>query len=395
MAIVLLVLVLGNVMAKATRNILNNPVHQLSESLFQSSIAKGESFSYSPTSIFVALSMLFEGSTGKNKEELQRLLQLPESCYTRTSSIADLIQALNRVKQADTYNWAKKQYELVDLFATNMANSIWIDSGFSLKPSYESTLKKYFKSEANVISFRAPGSLERINAWVSEKTKGLISKLLDEISKDAVLMLINTIYFKAKWEVAFKKLSTYKREFFTNKNQAVMKDFMNNGNLRTRIVETEDALLLELKYKSGEHSMVIRLGKSGVSHPSQKDIATLMESNSVVSVDLHMPKLNLGSTLDLKEILTKLGVTSIFEPSESGWLKMISDRPLKVSKAIHKSKMIVDEEGTEAAAATIIEMSRGIAVMQKASKVIILNRPFSFAIVDQNQHVLFAGAIFN
>ena len=219
----------------------------------------------------------------------------------------------------------------------------------------------------------------------------MINNMINSIDSDTIMMLVNAVYFKARWLTDFDGSQTYARS--VDRRQV---PFMRSSDMQARYVAVDGVVMLQLKYRSDAHSMVIRMADDGVKHVCVDDIEKMINGDIMPSrIDLHMPKFQIDTKTGLNGYLQRLGVNSIFTPSTTGWQGITDSTEILVSSVLHQSKVNVDESGTEAVAVTAIIV--GITAMQMDPPIsVILEKPFSFSIYDsESKSVLFSGAIFN
>ena len=324
----------------------------------------------SPYSAGMALSMLADGANGVTKDELK-------------SALSDAVYSGDFLKSTKNTT-------------ISSANSIWIKDGFSVKENYIANLENSYKAQINVRDFSDNGTVKEINKWCSDKTAGRIPQIIDEISPDQVMFLLNALYFKSSWASAFDKKNTFDAEFH-GENGDDKVPFMHQTEIFT-YGEVDGNQYVVLPYKSDEYRMVICL-------PSENaEISTLLGAldadtfrNAVFSrrtskVALSLPKFRVNTALTLNGILRALGVQRAFTGTAD--FSGITGSSVAVDEVRQKCFVEVSEEGTEAAAVTSIGV-RFTSVMPEDRPVVMnVNRPFVFAIVDsETADILFAGKI--
>lgn len=324
----------------------------------------------SPYSAGMALSMLADGANGVTKDELKSALS-------------------GAVYSGDFLKSTKNT-------TISSANSIWIKDGFSVKENYIANLENSYKAQINVRDFSDNGTVKEINKWCSNKTAGRIPQIIDEISPDQVMFLLNALYFKSSWASAFDKKNTFDAEFH-GENGDDKVPFMHQTETFT-YGEMEGNQYVVLPYKSDEYRMVICL-------PSEKaEISTLLGAldadtfrNAVFSrrtakVALSLPKFRVNTTLTLNGILRALGVQTAFTGAAD--FSGITGSSVAVDEVRQKCFVEVSEEGTEAAAVTSVGVRLTSVMPEDRPVVMNVNRPFVFAIVDsETADILFAGKI--
>ena len=280
-------------------------------------------------------------------------------------------------------------------------------TSFTLKPDYVFILTSKLNAIGKQLDFigAKAQALKTINSDVETATNGLIKDLLDDINTATVLILVNAIYFKGKWEKPFEKQATNENgEFHTASGQVVKAPLMSKyKSLPYYFDEATKTKAVQLDYqKNGNIAMVLIL--PGESVP----IGTFLQSQLSASklkhildhlrvgpdVKLTLPRFKLTATHQLVEPLSKIGIADLFDASKAN-LSGISAGKLVVSEVIQKAVIEVNEEGTEAAAATAMKLMKCCAIRNVVEVDFTANRPFLFALItkDQPQQVLFIGVI--
>lgn len=352
---------------------------------------KGNKF-LSPVSAYLALSMLYDGARGISEKEMSEGLFL--SGLTRED-----VGAMNHeFMHALT---GSKDYTL------KIANSAWTRKGFDLLDAFSENLGNYHARAAS-LDFSQKSAVDTINKWVAEATfdkvtkKALIDKILEEIPADAVLYLLNAVYFNADWEQKFKDGDSWNREFHVTAKRTVQVPTMSQTG-RYRVVGNDSRKAIELPYKGGKTSMVVILpeGKETVDSLAAKltdkswaALTASLDKAEPATYDITLPKLELKYEDELNDALTKQKMGSLFNKGAPADLTGISDAAghLYVSKVKQKTFLQVDEDGTKAAAVTSVEVGLESAILvQNRFEV---DRPYLLAIRDKGTNaVLFLGAI--
>jgi serine protease inhibitor len=327
----------------------------------------------------MALGMTYNGAVGATYEAMQETLELQglslDDVNQSYRSLIDLLAGLD-----PTVEWL-------------LGNSIWYREGFAVEPEFLEVNQHYFDAEVAALDFASPDAAPTINNWVSEKTNGRIEEIVeDPISRDIVMFLINAIYFKADWTVQFDPDLTVDRPFTladgSQKQVPMMTypDVVEVGYFSDQEVEA-----LDLPYGGGAYSMTILL-------PAQAgDIGALVESLdaecwagivaglATSELNVVMPKFTLEYELLMNDVLEALGMEIAFTPA-ADFSKIAPGIWIYYVK--HKTFVDVYEEGTEAAAVTVVAMGRG------APAVVQVDRPFLFVIRENfSGTILFMGLI--
>lgn len=353
---------------------------------------KGNLF-VSPFSISTALGMTSAGAKGKTLDEMNQTLHLPTDQAETHSGYAAIIKTLN----AEGIEPAKRNYEL------NVANALWGQKGANWLPTFLETTGKNYGAGLRELDFmRTEAARQTINQWVEQQTKDKIKDLIKEgvLQPDTQLVLTNAIYFKGSWAIEFNKKATKDEPFFIDGSKEG-KTAMMHISSAYRYHEEAGFQALELPYKGKELSMVIFL-------PKKKDgLAEFEKSLSAAKLNewlgklrmedtviVSLPKFKMTSEFSLAKTLSDMGMKLLF--SQGADLSGMNGKGgLFVSDAIHKAFVDVNEEGTEAAAATaIVVRPTSARVDPKPTPVFKADHPFFFAIRDHRTgSVLFVGRV--
>ncbi|MCQ2203832.1 MAG: serpin family protein [Bacteroidales bacterium] len=340
---------------------------------------KGNIF-LSPLSAQIALSMALNGAEGNTQEEMLAVLGYEGLTMEEMNSY-------NKVMIAALEGMDKTT-------KVEIANSMWADKSFSFKKEYVEQNKKTFDAETRTLDFLDKSSAEVVNGWCSEKTHGCINKVVEDLSA-LRSMLINALYFKGMWSDPFEKSNT-KDETFTNvdgtsQKVAMMKDFEKHY-----YGETDKVKTVELPYGNKSYSMVLAMPKDGVSFGEAVEEMTenwsgVNRSMRKKEVDLWLPKFELSYNRSLTDDLKALGMKDAFQASKAKFGKM-SDEELYIGNVNQVTFIKVDEEGTEAAAVTVIEMTcTALPEIEEPAK-FHADKPFVYAIKENSTGaILFMG----
>lgn len=330
-------------------------------------------------------------------------------------------------------------------FMLTMANGIFINSNFTLNENFKNILTENYDSEVKNIDFENDTQSHiTVNNWIAQKTNNCIKDMINEISDSTICLIINAIYFKAKWIHEFSPENTKPSNFklITNQSdeqkyqQVNMMSFDEPRSL-AYFSDSNENLFFLLPYKCDKNkkmSMVVMLPSeknslSGNFNLNNKEdsIINLLQINenlnnkddsisnslqinekslpNLLDVELYFPKFNFNYKIELKDTLTKMGLKRIFNPYSEDFspiLEKKSDDTIYVSNIIQQAFITVDEAGTEAAVATEVLIQSGCNSINSEIeyKIINVDRPFGFWIVDHGKgpndmFILFAGKIFN
>ncbi|KHJ95381.1 serine proteinase inhibitor [Oesophagostomum dentatum] len=281
--------------------------------------------------------------------------------------------------------------------ATDILSSyVFFSKKFRIEKQYADTITKNYGAKIEVLNFaQTAQSAKTINDFVSKTTAGKIDDLITEdLVKDAFSLVVNAIYFTAKWEYEFYKSSTSNSTFHSSSNKQRKIEFLNEFNENRMYAEDRDMQVLSLRYKDTSYAFNIFLPKVryGLDALRKKltgaNIQKLLSQLKSTYMTISLPKMKIETDFKLKEALMAMGVTEMFSDNVdlSGITKF---PPLKVSDAAHKAIIEVDEEGTTAAAATAFKIVPVSAILEEPIK-FTADHPFIF-ILTKNANPLFMG----
>lgn len=323
----------------------------------------------SPYSAGMALSMLSEGAAGQTKSEIESVLK-------GSSYKSDVLKST-----AD--------------YTISSANSIWLRSGFSVKPDFRAVIEGPYAAKVSERDFSSPATVKEINKWCSDNTAKKIPEIIDQINPDMVMFILNALYFKAPWEYQFDKRTTSKAVFHSPSGEQTV-DFMH---LKKELCcgTAENCRFVVLPYKSGEWQMAVCLPDEGadikalVSSLSASEFAKAISGAEYRQVALSMPKFKVNTTMILNNILRSLGMKTTFSDA-ADFSSMAGN--VAVDEVKQKCFIEVNEEGAEAAAVTSIGMRLTSVAPEPRPFVMNVERPFVFAIFNaETNSFLFAGKI--
>ena len=339
-----------------------------------------KNYMVSPFSLKMAMSLAANGADGTTKDEI--------------------LTAFG-IDNLDSYNTAAKElierYEGTSSVKLNVANSIWLNKDVAGKDikftdEYKKLVSEYYKGTASEED--AKNIAMKINSWVEKKTNNKIKNLLPEGDAKFLSVLVNTIYFKGEWAEQFEEYAT-KEEDFTDRNGKVEKtDFMHKTE-RYRFYEDENMKMVRVPYKGGKTAMYLVLPTNG----DKMDIATALDNMNSYEVRLSFPKFKTEYSLSFKEILKHIGIEKAFEKWEAEFDEVMFEgvkegENVYVDDVLQKTFIEVDENGTEAAAATAVIMNEATSIGpgMEEIKEFKADRPFIYFIRDDVTHeVLFIG----
>jgi serpin B len=339
---------------------------------------------FSPYSISTAASMLFAGAAGQTQAEMQSALEFStdgEAFHQARNSVALALDARTRA--------ATEEQNAQTL---RVVNDLWLEPSFRPLPAFLNTLSAYYGASAFLAPFQTNPEAARlaINDKVARDTEGLIADLLPQNSvNDAAMVLTNALYFKARWSYEFDPLATADAPFAAQSGQSVPVPMM-HVQLVTGQVVSDDYTALAVPYDQDQLELVAIMPAPGtfdafVGSLDAASVTRIAGELAPASVDLSFPKLTIEAEVPLKERLIALGMRSAFEAGDADF-SALTDGSVVISDAFHRATISIDEEGTEAAAATAIIL-RPTSVPDRIVQ-IVLDRPFVFFVRDVETNVL-------
>jgi len=347
-----------------------------------------ENLMVSPLSISLALAMAYNGADGDTKTEMENAMKLngltPQQINSAYKMLIAALQSLD------------------DDVIFEIANAIYYDSGFPVKQSFFDINKNYYDAEVEGLDFGSPFTIEAINDWVAEKTHDKITKIIEQLSPDARMVLLNAIYFYGTWANEFDEDGTKMRNFFKTDGTAKEVPMMSKED---KLEYTANNLFSAVKipYGTGQYNMVVMLPST---EKSSQDVIDELSANNWKDwaeefttedhVVVTMPRFKFGFDLELNKVLKQMGMVKAFSDQQANFSK-ISDIFLYISAVIHKTYIDVNETGTEAAAVTAIVFETTSAGPNEPQKIYFtVDTPFVFAITEKDTNaILFIGEVQN
>lgn len=330
-----------------------------------------ENIVVSPYSAGAALSMLMEGAQGQTKVELDNALN---GCV-----------------------FSNQNLESGDSVEVKSANSVWIDSDFSVRNHYVNVLQKDYDALVETLRFSDPATVRAINNWCSEHTNGKIDEIIDRLTPGDVMVLLNALYFNAPWEEKFDPGLTGKAEFYGMTGTSQVDMMYRKG--RYNYAEYQGCQMIELPYLGSTYSMFVVLPPEGMDinmflpYVNEDLYDAAMEMLAPVEVKFRMPKVKMETEMLLNDVLMNMGVKTAFTGAAD--FKGIAETgSLAVSQVKQKCYVDITETGTEAAAVTSIQVRLTSVRPEFDVKTMTVNRPYVFFIADKEaDNILFAGKI--
>lgn len=357
--------------------------------LFQKVVAndkEADNIFISPTSVALALAMTYNGAEGETKTAMENTLKKNGFTIDEINdSYKSLIDALVSVDPK---------------VLLEIANSIWYRQEFSVLPEFISVNQEYYDAEVSPLDFNLPAAPDVINNWVADKTHEKITQIINEIPGDAVMYLINAIYFKGIWLYEFDEDYTDNDLFYLKGGTSITVPFMQQE-VTTRYATNALFSMIEMPYGEGNYNMIIMLPHEG--NTAEDIVALLTPENwdgwigalTEQNVRILLPKFKFEYKNKLNDELDAMGMGVAFS-DQADFSKINPEEDLFISKVLHKSFVEVNEEGTEAAAVTAVEISLTSVEPEPDYTIFKADRPFLFAIRENDTGaIVFIGSLQN
>jgi serpin B len=342
----------------------------------------------SPLSASTALTMLLNGCGGDTYSQLQGTLKYPAGMTIEDineaykSLVEQLLQADPKVKLA-------------------LANAIFYRTGFSVKAPFLAVMDNDYSAEIEGLDFSVPSALTTINKWASDNTNGKIPEVLKTIDNDAVMFIMNALYFNGDWSYQFDKSLTEERPFYPDGGNSTDVTTM-NGEVGSKVTGGNGYKAIEMPYGRTNFTMVVIVPDENLNafYPSftsqlwNQITSELDGMDEFCKTKVFMPKFKFSYEKKLNDQLKSMGMVDAFIPYKAD-LSGISDNSIYVSFVKQNTFVEVDEEGTEAAAVTTIAILQTISMPPQTSQFVI-DKSFIFAIRERTTNtLLFIGQVVN
>jgi serpin B len=343
---------------------------------------ENENVMISPLSISYALSMTVNGAKGDTRDAMLEALRLKGiSVDAINSSYKNLTTDLLAVD---------KQVLM------SIANSVWIENDFTVKKSFTDILTDYYNADEKTFDINDASAPDKINAWIEDNTNGLIKKMIDKLNDNTVMLLINAIYFKGKWKSQFEESNTIQMPFFKSGGNQINVPMMKQKT-DFSVYEGNGFILAEFPYGQGNFVMDVILPdeQGGLSNTvasvSDENFTAWLSLMNERETDVSFPRFKYGFKKTLKDVLTDMGMGIAF--TDGADLSNISDQyDLLINEVTHQTFIETNEEGTEAAAATVVDI--GIVSMPPPALVFKMDHPFIYIIRETTTNsIIFMGRV--
>lgn len=338
----------------------------------------GTNLMISPLSVSQALSMTYNGANGDTKTAMEEALRI--AGYDR-----DELNELNKTLIAALVAHDEK-------VTISVANSIWYRKEYTVLPDFIARNQTWYDAEVRPIDFSSSDCKDVINSWVSDKTNKKITEIVDQINPESFMFLINAIYFKGAWTHEFDKKNTYQQSFYMEDGKDVQVDMMHQE-MDLNMFVNEAFTSVELPYGKGNWRMFLFLPETGKTVADVEKLLTtenwkswLTQYDTIHKVQFSLPKFTFSYEESLKDALSAMGMEVAFT-DKADFTGILPEGGLLITDVKHKTFIEVNEEGTEAAAVTSVEIG-----MTSIGNFITFNRPFLFAIAEKSTGtILFIG----
>ncbi|XP_032907327.1 heterochromatin-associated protein MENT-like [Catharus ustulatus] len=375
--------------------------------------SKGQNIFFSPWSIATALAMVHLGAKGDTATQMAEVLRFNQTARetTRPSPARPKKRKMDPEHEGaeNIHSGFKKLLSDINkrrtTYLLKSANRLYEEKTYPLLPEFLQLITRYYNAKPQAVNFKRAAEQVRaqINSWVENRTERKIQSLLPagSLHSRTVLVLVNAIYFKGKWEKKFLEKNTSEMPFRISKTKTKPVQMMFLKDTFFILHETTMKFrIIELPYVKNELSMFVLLpddisdNTTGLElverELTYEKLAEWTKSDNMMKaeVDLYLPKLKVEENYDLKSPLSSMGIQNAFDPSQADFTGMSVKKDLFISQVIHKAFVEVNEEGTEAAAATAVLMMRS----RVPTMTFKADHPFLFFIRhNKSQTILFFG----
>jgi serpin B len=346
---------------------------------------QNKSIFFSPLSVTLALAMTYNGAAGETQQAMARTLKFNEMSLSEVNQASAAL--MNSLKSSDP------KIELA------IANSLWARQGVQFKEDSLTRNRQFFGAEIASLNFGDPQAKTVINNWVSKSTKGKIPSIIDQIDSQKVLFLINAIYFKGEWQKRFEKTLTKNQPFHSLSGAPKQVPMMSqSGNYHYYRGNKFQAVSLPYG-NGGTHLLLFLPDKDSSLNDFLKNFTYQNCEGWIKGFrdtpgDIKIPRFKMDFESSLNQTLKALGMDLAFNPNRADFSGMRDQRDLFISEVKHKAIVEVNEEGTEAAAATSVGISVTSARPMPQRFSFIADHPFLMAIRDQQTGaILFMGVV--
>lgn len=345
-----------------------------------------ENIMISPLSVSLALAMVYNGTEGNTK------LQMEEMLHKANLTSDDINTSYKELVSSLVSHDPKVELSI--------SNAIFYKNSFSIKNDFITTNQNYYGAEVSGLDFsNSLATLNKVNGWVNTNTKGKIDKIIEQVYPGDIMYLLNAIYFNGEWKYRFDTKETYDQTFTKEDKQVIQVPTMSIEN-KFNYFSNQTFELLEMPYGSGKYSMLIFLPASG---KTTSDVISLLNAENINSwigqmseqkKQVFLPKFEFKFENSLVDDLKALGMTDAFDETKAKLSGISEAAQLLITEVMHKTYIKVDERGTEAAAVTAITV--GVTSAGPDLDMFRVDHPFVFAIREKDTNaMLFIGKVLN
>jgi serine protease inhibitor len=334
----------------------------------------------SPLSVSLALGMTLNGANGQTQTDMEKTLGFEGMTSEQINkTYKELIQNLLSLDP-------KVIFEI--------ANSIWYRNTYHVEQDFLDVNINYFDSEVKPADFEDPQTVNLINTWISDETHEKIDKVIEEIDPLTVMFLINALYFKGSWTYEFDPEDTKDAPFYLKDGTETTCSMM-SYRMEHPYFENDDFQAIDLPYGDGDFSMMIIMPKPDknidniITMITPENWASWLGSLTKDSIDLFLPRFKVEYNKKLKDDLSGMGMGIAFAPYQADFTKINKEGGLFINDVIHKTFVEVNEEGTEAAAVTVVEIQLTTSIGDEEEIIRMeINRPFIFVIYEHHYNMI-------
>jgi serpin B len=304
-----------------------------------------DNYMVSPISLSMALGMLHNGARGETMQAFDNVLGRGNTLAENNTYYGLLMESLSSNTSGTTLN---------------LANAIWIKEGFPVEGQFKETNELFYKSDIDNLDFNNSSAVKTVNDWADGRTKGKIKDLVTEFDDQTRLFLANAIYFKSQWKYRFDTNRTIERPFYISEASSVNVPMMNmKAEVMTAATDLFSAIVLP--YKGERYEMVLLLPYLGITTSAvlenidTTELSSLFKDNRKSELEIALPRFTLEYEKTLNDVVTELGLGIAFA-NRADFTRINKETDLSISKLFQKTFIEVNEEGTEAAAVTGVEI---------------------------------------
>jgi len=359
--------------------------------LYKATLTAKDNAVFSPASVVLALSMAQAGAVGETASQMDTVLHSAAG-----SGGGNGINSLDQLLAgfSGTFKDASGTAQQLTL---RIANAPFAQRGLQLQPAYLDTLASKYGAGLRLVDFQndSAGACNLIDGWVSDQTEGRIPKLLEGLDPATRLVLVNAIYLKAPWQTPFDEKKTNPEPFTRSDGSQVSVPTMSLNLSEGSYASGSGWQAVDLPYVNGSLVMTIVVPNDLAAFERSLDAASFAQiigSLQPTDVDLTLPRFKIETKSDLSSTLAGMGMPLAFDPNRADFSGITTQERLYISKVVHQANIAVDEKGTEASAATAVQVTASLVPSKQVT--LHVDRPFIFAVRDTNTGaIIFLGRV--